>query len=77
VNAAEHLAWAQERAMEYIELGDVSQAMASFLSDLTKHPGTDKLFTSPVQVLYMHVLMTGDPREARRFVAGFRVMDAP
>lgn len=35
---AEHLTWAKERALEY--LPDTSQAMASFLSDLSKHEQT-------------------------------------
>lgn len=36
----EHLQWCKERALEYVENGDNVQALASFRSDLTKHPGT-------------------------------------
>lgn len=33
----EHLAWAKERALEYVDAGDLSQAFASLTSDLGKH----------------------------------------
>jgi hypothetical protein len=35
---AEHLAWAKERALEYVAKGDLGQAIASMTSDLAKHP---------------------------------------
>lgn len=34
----EHLAWAKQRAHEYVEMGDNQNAIASMLSDLGKHP---------------------------------------
>lgn len=37
---AEHVAWAKDRAMEYVDAGDPSQALASLFSDLRKHPDT-------------------------------------
>jgi hypothetical protein len=37
VTRAEHLAWAKQRAFEYVEAGDLSQAVTSYLSDLSKH----------------------------------------
>lgn len=33
----EHLCWAKERALQYVEAGDLGNAIASMLSDLTKH----------------------------------------
>ena len=33
----EHLQWCKDRAMEYVNDGDLSQAFASFNSDITKH----------------------------------------
>lgn len=35
---AEHLAWAKQRALEYVDMGDISGALASMMSDLGKHP---------------------------------------
>lgn len=37
----EHLAWCKERALEYVDRGELSNAVASMLSDLRKHPETD------------------------------------
>lgn len=36
----EHLEWCKQRALEYVNLGDLQQAFASFQSDMTKHPET-------------------------------------
>lgn len=37
---AEHLQWCKERALEYVDAGDLNNAFASMTSDLTKHPET-------------------------------------
>jgi hypothetical protein len=37
----EHLAWAKERAQEYVAQGDVAAAMSSMTSDLNKYAGED------------------------------------
>lgn len=36
----EHLVWCKQRALEYLEENDLTQAFASFQSDMTKHPET-------------------------------------
>lgn len=35
---AEHLSWAKERALEYVERGELQDAFNSIASDLGKHP---------------------------------------
>ena len=37
----EHLKWCKQRALEYVDLGNLPEAFASFQSDMTKHPETD------------------------------------
>lgn len=37
----EHLDWCKKRALEYVEIGQMQNALNSFLSDLTKHPETE------------------------------------
>jgi len=37
---AEHLAWCKQRALEYVQRGDLTQAFTSLVSDLGKHPKT-------------------------------------
>jgi hypothetical protein len=38
---AAHLAWCKQRALEYINQGDLANAFASLTSDLSKHPDTE------------------------------------
>ena len=40
MNRAQHLNWCKERALEYINRGDVKEAFASFQSDMSKHSET-------------------------------------
>ena len=38
---SEHLEWCKQRAIEYLKDGNISEAFASFQSDMTKHPETE------------------------------------
>lgn len=40
ISRAEHLKWCKDRALEYVEQGDLGQAFASFQSDMRKHKET-------------------------------------
>lgn len=68
MNRAEHLAWAKERALEYLP-ADPNQAMTSFLSDLAKHEETQG--HSVNELMMMHA-MGGllDARNARDLITG-------
>ena len=71
MNRAEHLQWCKDRALEYVDRGDMSQAMASMRSDLQKHPDTAD---HPGMELMMMLAMSGhmsEPAEVRRFIEGF------
>ncbi len=37
----EHLQWCKDRALEYVEEGDLTQAFTSFQSDMRKHKETE------------------------------------
>lgn len=41
MNREEHLKWAKDRALEYVEKGDLKNAWASMVSDLGKHEETE------------------------------------
>lgn len=41
MSRAEHIAWVKIRALGYVDAGDVPQALASYLSDMGKHPEAD------------------------------------
>jgi hypothetical protein len=67
----EHVAWCKQRALEYVERGDVQNAYASMASDLGKHPETEG---HPAIQLGMMMLIGGQlssPTDMRRFIDGF------
>lgn len=66
---AEHLAWCKQRALEYLDAGDLSNAVASMGSDLNKHPQTA---CNPILMkLGMLFLINNDAGEIRRWIEGF------
>lgn len=67
----EHLAWAKKRALEYLDAGDVVQAVTSMGSDLDKHP---ELRANPSLMAYaiLFLLPNHDERGVREWVEGFR-----
>lgn len=52
--ADEHLQWCKDRALAYLDRGDVTNALASFVSDMSKHEGTRE--HSGLQLLGMLLL---------------------
>jgi len=42
MDRVEHLQWCKDRAMEYLDHGNLQQAFASFNSDMAKHEETAK-----------------------------------
>jgi hypothetical protein len=65
---AEHLKWCKERALEYVNQGDMNNALASMTSDLGKHPET----RSSVQVCVMlGIRETANAERMRKFIEGF------
>jgi hypothetical protein len=70
MDAAEHFDWAVTRAMEYVELGQASNAMASLHSDLNKHEGTAGILTPDLTGLFVGEILIGGAKGARRFIEG-------
>lgn len=69
---AEHLDWCKQRALEYVERGDCSDAFASMASDLNKHDGTrgHMAIKLGAQLLWHGLLDT--PAAMREFILGFQ-----
>lgn len=68
---AEHLEWCKQRALEYVDIGDMDQAYASMVSNLGKHPETAN--HSAIELGTM-LLITGhlsSSHEMRKFILGF------
>lgn len=68
---ADHLAWCKQRALEYVDSGDVQGAFASIASDLGKHEGTARHVGIELGLLQLMGGMLSTPSEMRRFIEGF------
>jgi hypothetical protein len=68
----EHLAWCKGRALEYLDAGDLENAVASMGSDLTKHPETETKSNDFLVLIGMRHVLDGDRAAVRRWIEGFR-----
>ena len=66
----EHLVWCKKRALEYVGAGDLKQAVASMLSDLSKHDETQGVMKIMGMIGIMEAA-NGTPESVRRFIEGF------
>jgi hypothetical protein len=67
----EYLEWAKKRALEYLDRGDIQNAIASMGSDLNKHEDF-KGISEKLMLLGIWCVVNHDIREARRWIEGFR-----
>jgi hypothetical protein len=67
----EHLAWCKKRALEYVAAGDLSNAYASMVSDLSKHPETEGHVAIELGMLMMMAGNLKTPSEMKSFIEGF------
>ena len=69
---ADHLAWCKQRALGYVDQGDLPNALASMSSDMRKHPDTD---TPAVMMLLsmegMRCVQANDVAGMRQLIEGF------
>lgn len=68
----EHLAWCKQRALAYVDRGELVQALNSMLSDLSKHPETDKHSGVMLGVMLSAGGHLNTPEAMREFIEGFR-----
>lgn len=67
----EHVDWAKARAYEYIDRGELADAIASFASDMAKHPDNSPLVGMMVATVGLGHVMNGDAHALRHFIEGF------
>jgi len=67
----EHLAWCKQRALEYVERGDLSQAYASMASDMGKHPETEGHAAISLGMMLMIGGHLDTKEKMRKFIEGF------
>lgn len=64
----EHLAWCKQRATEYLDRGDLTNAITSMASDMGKREDTN----IPAPLIMLGVLALNDgPDAVRRWIDGF------
>jgi hypothetical protein len=69
---AEHLEWAKQRALEYLEVGDSKDAFASMISDLKKHPELENHAGLSIGICFL--LLPGwitNKQKLREWIVGF------
>lgn len=68
----EHMKWCKDRAMEYVRSGDLTNAVASMISDLNKRPDTElKAATAMLGMFAAQQAVQGDRDGVQRFILGF------
>jgi len=67
----EHLQWCKDRAIEYVDAGDLNQAYTSMASDLGKHPETSHHTGIELGFMLMFAGQLSTPGEMRKFILGF------
>ena len=68
---AEHLQWCKDRALEYVDAGDLSQAWVSMASDLKKHPKTANHSAIELGFILAFAGHLSSSHEMRKFILGF------
>lgn len=68
----EHLAWCKERALDYVDIGELGNAVASMGSDLNKHEDTRNPANDGLLMLGLMYVMDNDAAAVRRWIEGFR-----
>lgn len=70
---AEHLQWCKDRAMEYVNRGDLLDAVTSMMSDLEKHPETSatKGPLGMIGIMAAQQAQSGDRAAVIRYIQGF------
>lgn len=66
----EHLQWAKARALQYVDLNDLPNAVGSMVSDLGKHPDFRGSVYSLIAVIGMAEVPRGS-KAVRDWVEGF------
>lgn len=71
ITRAEHLQWCKQRALEYVDRGDLPTAYASMVSDLGKHPETRNHFAIPLGTSLLLGGHLENKFQMRNFINGF------
>lgn len=68
---SQHLQWCKQRALAYVDAGDLPQAWASMASDMSKHPETSEHIALEMGTMMLLGGMLNSQKEMRDFIKGF------
>lgn len=69
---SEHLQWCKDRALELINKGHIAEGMASFTSDMGKHPETNETLQDGLShQIIMLALFTNNSSDCANAINGF------
>lgn len=68
---AAHLQWCKDRALAYVDAGDLHNAVASMASDMRKHPETKNHAGLEIMIMLLLGGQLDTPAEVRKFIEGF------
>lgn len=71
MNRQEHLEWCKTRALEYVEINDLTNAWASMCSDLNKHEETKDHAAIKIGTMLLVVGDLSTPKQMKKFILGF------
>ena len=71
MNREQHLNWCKQRALEYVDSGDLAQAWTSMASDLGKHEETAGHSAIELGSMMMFGGHLNNAPKMRKFIEGF------
>lgn len=67
----EHLEWCKQRALAYVDQGDLNGAWTSMCSDLSKHPETKNHLAIALGMMMVLSGHLSTSHEMEKFILGF------
>jgi hypothetical protein len=67
----EHLAWCKQRALEYIDRGQITEGLISMMRDMGKHPETASPALDQMTAGLMVIGALSTLEEARKHINGY------
>jgi hypothetical protein len=67
----QHLAWAKKRALDYVDRGELANALASMASDLRKHPQLKDHAAIELQIMQQLGGFLKTQTQVREWINGF------
>jgi hypothetical protein len=68
---SEHLQWAKDRALQYCDAGDTTNAFASIQSDMGKHPELERHMALEMGTMLLIGGHLSTPAQMRDWITGF------